>query len=146
MPTEPHSCDSLVALEGDVLAVNFISLGGFARSADSKIASCIWRMGSSKEARDAASDVLIDCRTLAEDLALAGANPSPAWADVIVDDRCRAVDALQRLASSLRTPADEGATSVGSIPMLRKRNRTIFRKRALVSNGSSKLAAPETAR
>jgi hypothetical protein len=117
---------SLVALEGAVQGVDFISLGGFRRASDLQIASCLRGRSSSDEARDAAAELSRDCGALAVDLALAGASPSPAWGDVIQDDRSRAIASLQRLVSALpecgRIDPKTGVYQMrpGSVPMRRK--------------------------
>jgi hypothetical protein len=114
-------------LQGIISNVSFDGLGkDFRRQIDMQIVSGLYGFAATSEARDAAAELARDCSALAEDLALAGAKPSPAWDEAIESDRRRAGVSLERLAASLSTclrldpKTGKQRTRPGSVPIRRK--------------------------
>jgi hypothetical protein len=93
--------DSFSRLKDCIGEVCFDTIKGFRRETDTEIIARLHGFATTNEAREAAAELARDCGALAEDIALAGPNPSQAWDEAIEDDRWRASLSLERLAASV---------------------------------------------
>ena len=116
----------LSALKDCIGQVCFGGAREFRREVDMEIVGQLRGLAPTPSARDAAAELARDCGALAENIALAGPDPTQGWRDVIENDRSRARESVERfavfLSECVRLDSKTGGPRIrpGSVPMKRK--------------------------